>query len=294
MKTAIIGGDKRMLYAAKAFSESGAKVVIAGFDRLQSLCDIRVTSVGDALRWADFSVLPVRPVHEGFLNCPYSDTKVPVKEFSAINGSKPVFCGLADSLSGAVSGIVYDYSAREEFAVRNAVLTAEGAIGLILRYYEDSLCGADVLVLGYGRIGKALARRLKGFGARVTVAARKVADRSWIESDGMTAVDYSLKEINAFQIVFNTVPAVTLDREKIDRLRDDVFIIDLASAPGGVDFQRAQERRLTCIHALGLPGKSAPKAAGRIIKNTIIQMIKEENGGKENLGLCDDRLLLHL
>lgn len=294
MKTAIIGGDKRMLYAAKALYDSGAEVAIAGFDDLQSLCDIKIMRVKDALQWADCSVLPIRPLTDNCLNCPYSAETIHVERFAIDNDYKPIFCGNAKSLSGYLHAPIYDYTAREDFAIKNAVLTAEGTLDLILRYYENSVFDAKILVLGYGRIGKVLSKYLSMLGADVTVAARKRSDLTWIRTDGMKAIDYSFKELSEYPIIINTVPALILSASIIDTLCDDVFLIDLASKPGGVDFDWARERDLTCIHALGLPAKTAPKAAGRIIKETIIQMIKEENGGKENSGLCDDRLLLHL
>lgn len=294
MKAAIIGGDKRMLYAAKAFLDDGAEVAIAGFDHLQSLCDIRTASIAEAAEWADFSVLPIRPILDGKLNCPYAKTTITADDFASYFGSKPIFCGNAAILSAYTDAPLYDYAAREEFAVQNAILTAEGAIELILRCYEGSVYGTDILILGYGRIGRALSHRLSALGAKVTVAARKLSDRAWIESERMLAVDYSFKELNKYQIIINTVPAPVLKAAEIDRLHETAFLIDLASAPGGMDSERIRQRDLTYIHALGLPGKTAPKAAGRIIKDTVINIIKEENGGKENLRLCNDGLLLHL
>ena len=65
MKAAVIGGDKRMLFAAKEFLSEGFDVSIAGFDRLLSLCDIRVTDIDTACAWADIVILPVRPVQGG-------------------------------------------------------------------------------------------------------------------------------------------------------------------------------------------------------------------------------------
>ena len=144
MKTAIIGGDKRMLYAAKAFYDSGADVAIAGFDDLQSLCDIRIMPVKDALDWADCSVLPIRPLTDHCLNCSYSAEKYHIERFAVDNGVKPIFCGNAKSLSPYLHAPLYDYAAREDFAIKNAVLTAEGAIDLLFRCYEDSVYGAKV------------------------------------------------------------------------------------------------------------------------------------------------------
>ena len=294
MRAAIIGGDKRMLYAAKAFSDSGIETAIAGFDNLQSLCELRIMTVKDALDWADCSILPIRPLNGGCLNTPYAKEKITVGRFDTYNADKPVFSGNAASIAGNLHAPVRDYAAREDFAVQNAVLTAEGAIDLLIRDYEDSVYGAKILLLGYGRIGKVLSRYLRSLGAEVTAAARKTADRAWIIASGMHAVDYSFKELNRFDVIINTVPAMILTADLIDTLREDVFLIDLASAPGGMDKKRIAERELTYYHALALPGKTAPKAAGRIIKDTVIRMIKEENGGKEYSGLGDDRLLLHL
>ena len=294
MKAAIIGGDKRMLYAAKAFLDSDFPVAVAGFDDLQSQCGIRITSVEEAVQWADFSVLPIRPLSNGALFCPYQKKTISIERFAAANGTKPVFSGCAKLLYDRLGGPVHDYDARDDFAVKNAALTAEGALGLLLREHEDSLLGMRTLLLGYGRIARILSRYLSALGAEVTVAARKSADRAWIESAGLSSTDFSLKEINSFDVLINTVPARVIDAPSIDRLSDTVFLLDLASAPGGFDRSRVAERGLTFFDAPGLPGKTAPKAAGRIIKETVINIIKEENGGKDNSGLGDDRLLLHL
>lgn len=295
MKAAIIGGDKRMFYAAKAFLEDGFEVSLSGFDDFENCSGIRSCDIPTALRRADFAVLPIRPLDGDLLNCPCAAGSVDVGGFACALGTKPVFCGNADSLRPFLCGPVRDYASREDFAAYNAALTAEGAVALAIDAYEDSLCGAKVLVLGCGRIGKALSRLLNAFGARVTVAARRSSDRAWVRCQGMQADDFSLKELNSYQMIFNTVPAMILDSERIDRLHPDVLLTDLASLPGGIDHHRAGERGLTCIHALALPGKTAPKAAGRIIKDTIIQIIKEEeSGGKDNDRLGDDRILLHL
>jgi len=76
-------------------------------------------------------------------------------------------------------------------------------------------------------------------------------------------------------IVFNTVPAMVLDRDLLFKLNKEALIIDLASKPGGVDFLAAEELGIKTIHALGLPGKTAPVSAARIIKDTIYNILEE-------------------
>ena len=290
MRTAIIGGDKRMLYAAKAFQESGAEVLLCGFDMLTE----KSTKLLDCAEQSDMIVLPVRPLNGEAIAMPFAKKAVGMKALADAIGEKPVFTGFADSVKGYFKGKVYDYAAREDFAVYNAALTAEGLLSEIGREYEGSVFGSRILILGYGRIGKVSARYLKALGAEVTAAARKSASRAWSELDGVEAVDYSDLELKYFDIIVNTVPAMILDAAALNSMRTTTLIIDLASLPGGVDFRHAQEKGIRAIHALGLPGRTAPMTAGRIIKDTICTIIKEENGGEDHFGLCDDRLLLHL
>lgn len=290
MHVAIIGGDRRMLYAAEEFLQDGAEVFLCGFEQAGKPS----VSVKDAADRADIIVLPVRPIIDGMLNAPFSKDPVALSELTAACGTKPIFSGFADSIREHFCGRVYDYAAREEFAVKNAVLTAEGAVGILVDRYQGSVFGARTLVTGYGRIGRVLSRYLKALGAEVTVAARRSDARAWAQAEGLHSCDYSFKEINEYDIIINTVPAPVLTEQYIDRIKNGAILIDLASSPGGVDADRAGERGLTFIHALALPGRTAPAAAGRIIKETICTIIKEENGGKDYCGLCDDRLLLHL
>lgn len=273
MKIAIMGGDKRMLFAARAFADEGHEVYAAGFDTLQSLCEIRLCTVEEAARQGEIIILPVRPLKDDGLFAPFSRQRIGVAGMMKLIGEKPVFSGCADWISPYASAAVYDYTTREDFSLRNAQLTAEGAVGLLVNDYEGSIGGACILVTGYGRIGKALSAYLKAMGAQVTSAARKPFDRLTIESRGMTAVDFPDVDWSAYPVIINTVPALVMAQDAVDRMRQDVFIIDLASAPGGVDFQRAKQRDLTCIHALSLPGKTAPLAAGTVIKDTIMQIL---------------------
>ena len=297
MVIGIFGGDKRMLFAARAFAEEGLSVCAAGFDQMVSLCGIRFCTTEEAASRCDVAVLPVRPVTDGCLTAPFSTQKIGIPTLADALGNKPVFSGSASQLSPYVRGALYDYAAAEDFILKNAVLTAEGAIGILLSDYEGAIRDCRILVTGYGRIGKVLSGYLHALGAQVSVAARNLRDRKTARDRGLFAEDYPQIDYGAYRVIINTVPALVLDRNALNAMREDVFIVDLASLPGGVDDRAARERDLTCIHALSLPGKTAPLTAGNIIKDTIIKLLsdsKEENGGKDKTGLCDDRLLLHL
>ena len=273
MKIGVFGGDKRMLFASKAFADGGHEVYVAGFDHLISLCDIRICGYADAADRCDIAVLPVRPTADGYLNSPFSERKIGLSDLTERIGDKPIFSGFADRVRPYAVGNVFDYSAEESFTLKNAELTAEGAVGLLINDYEGAVCGTDILVAGYGRIGKILSAYLKAMGANVTVAARNPADRRLIADNGLIPVDYPSAAYADYRVIINTVPAVVMDQKAVDRMRSDVYLIDLASAPGGFDVKRVRERDLSFINASGLPGKTAPLAAGAIIKDTVIKML---------------------
>lgn len=264
-----------MLYCARAFADEGHKVALAGFDKLKSDSDLTVCDYYSAIGDADLVILPVVPLIGEFVNAPFSVHPVRFSALLKLIGEKPVFTGAGDH-PGFSELNVFIYSGREDFLIQNAILTAEGALEAAIAEYEGSLYGAKVLVCGWGRIGKALSERLSSLYAEVTVAARKEKDRAWIRAEGMKAVDYSFKEKYNYDLIFNTVPSMVLDRKALRRVSSDTIIFDLASLPGGVDDEYAREEEICVLHLLSLPGKRSPLSAGRIIKETIKKMWEEK------------------
>jgi dipicolinate synthase subunit A len=59
-------------------------------------------------------------------------------------------------------------------------------------------------------------------------------------------------------------------------LRDDALCLDLASKPGGMDFAAASRLGVRAIWALSLPGEVAPESAGAIIRDTIYNILEEQ------------------
>lgn len=157
-----------------------------------------------------------------------------------------------------------------------AVPTAEGALQVAMEHLPVTLRGAECLVLGYGRIGKLLAHRLQGLGARVTVAARKYADLAWAEAYGCRALPISglSGTLGRMQVIFNTVPSLILDRGLLSEAAPSCLCVELASRPG-IDLEAAEELGLTAIWARGLPGKTAPVTAAAAIRDTLYHILEE-------------------
>ena len=279
----VIGGDKRQIALAESLMQDGYTVYAAGFEQVDFVHGVLKTGVKEAIEKSDILILPLPASTDGLaLNAPFAAAPIFLDdEFIKQCQGKRVFCGMAQKLFKSnelwKSVSIFDYSTREEFSVKNAVPTAEGAIELAMKEYPGTINGARCLVAGYGRIGKVLASMLKGIGADVTVSARKPADMAWIELNGYHSLQTSkIIETNGYQLIFNTVPKLIFDAPTLAKSAEKSIVIDLASAPGGVDFKAASRLEIRALQALSLPGKVAPKAAGEIIKTTIYNMLEEE------------------
>ena len=272
----VIGGDLRQLYCARSIADDGYRVTLCGFEQCTDRMGLENEPLKEVLSKADAIILPLPCSRDGeTVNAPFARKELALtgEELEALQ-DKPVFAGMKNRLSFA-PGRVYDYGEREEFAVENAVPTAEGAIEIAMHESAGTIHGAACLVIGYGRIGRVLADMLAGLGARVTVSARSLRDLAFIHARGYEAIP-SGELTGRYELVFNTVPVLLLDACTLARIAAGAVVIDLASMPGGVDDEAARRLSIRTIHALSLPGKVAPKSSGMIMKNAVYHIIREE------------------
>ncbi len=279
---AVIGGDKRQIAVAEGLSNDGYTVYACGFEKINFSDTINQLELEECIARSQLIILPLPfTVDYKTINAPLSDKSIVLNEnFAKLLKGKKVFCGLKsrfDELGSIWKGIdVEDYATREDFAVKNAVPTCEGALALAINEYEGTIHGSRCLVVGFGRIGKVLSKTLSAMGANVTVSARKQNDIEWIKVLGYNTADTnSLSSEGDFDLIFNTVPQLVLNANVLAKIATKSIVIDLASKPGGVDFKAADRMKIKAIHALALPGKCAPYAAGEIIKTTIYNMLEE-------------------
>ncbi len=279
----LIGGDLRQLHAGDELANNGYKVSHFALDTYKESCEL-----SPSLKNADAILLPVPVARGEYMNFPLSSAKLSPRVLASeivksANSSSIVFGGKFPPDMAAIfdkNGIRYhDLCENETFNYLNAVPTAEGAIALAMGNTPVTLDGSKCLVLGYGRIGKALSRRLKALGAAVTVAARKERDRAEAASEGMISLDYPnlCSVIGSIDAAFNTVPTTVLNEEALSHLSDGVPVIELASKPGGIDPVGAIRHGTRVISAQSLPGRVAPVTAGKIIARCILD--KMSGGG---------------
>lgn len=279
----VAGGDMRQAKLAELLAEDGHSVHTFGLERLGTIPGAHLEETTADMRLADCVVLPLPAAGEGsLLNAPLSGRKHPLAlVLDALRPGQVICAGMVGPQTAALAAdrglTLHDYFAREELAVANAVPTAEGAIQLAMEELPITLHGARVLVIGYGRLGRVLADRLAGLKARVSVAARRYADLAWAENCGYGVEHTGQLEgwLCGYDLVVNTVPVRVLREAELADLKPGCLVIDLASKPGGVDFDAAARLGVKAFWALSLPGKVAPVTAGKSIKTTIYNILTE-------------------
>ena len=283
LKFGIVGGDARQALLAGLLRRDGHRVCTYALERADMDEEIpRAGCLQGCVYGADCVVLPTPAEAGGFLFAPLSAEKLRTEELiPALWQGQRLFGGrLGDGLCLAALRqglVVEDLLRRQDFAVGNAALTAEGAIGLLMAESDKSLWRSRVLILGWGRIAKLLTLRLLGLGAGVCVAARRAEARMMAGAVGAESVSFDELEsrIGGFDFIVNTVPARVLTDGALCAAAEDALLLELASAPGGFDRGLADNIGLRALAAPGLPGRSAPRRAAELMCEAIYASIRE-------------------
>ncbi len=285
-KFAIIGGDMRNVYLAELLKKDYQYVEIYGFDKSKRPWATKNSPLDFVLDGSKVIVGGIPLTSDiNFLDTPLSNEKVAISEVIEKTPTNSLFIAgrIPDSIIEQLKNKnvkCVDVLKREEMAVLNAVPTAEGSVHILIEELPRTLMDSRLLIVGYGRIGKILAKMLQGFGADVWVAARKYSDIAWIEAQGLkpVALNHLSRYVSDMDAIINTAPALVMTKDILKKTRSGCLILDLASNPGGVDFEAAKAFGFKTIWALGIPGKTAPLTAGDIIRRTIYNIIEEEGG----------------
>lgn len=278
----IIGGDLRIINLAKMLANDGFEVHTYALENAKELFDFKqitqYNTLQDAIQKSDY-VLSSIPLSKDNINIfsPYSNLNISLEDlYENLKGKKFIAGKISEQIKNDNSIESYDILDIEEYAILNCIATAEGAIQIAMEEYPRTLSGSNILVMGFGRIGKILSKMLQGIGSNVYCEARKNEDLAYIRAYGYTPVNLTEldENLNKFDIIINNIPVQILDKSRLDLVKKDVLIIDLASKPGGVDFEYAKSRNIKTIWALALPGKVAPVSSAEYIKETLYNIIK--------------------
>ncbi|GGM21798.1 dipicolinate synthase subunit A [Paraliobacillus quinghaiensis] len=285
IRMAIIGGDARYLELIKKLSEKeNYYMELVGFDQLdQGFTGVKQTNF-DELEVEDLDViiLPIPGIDEdGYIETVFSNKKIQITKnwFNKLKKGCLIFSGITtpylSSNAEKVNARLLPLMQRDDVAIYNSIPTTEGAIMLAIQHTNFTIHSSRVLVLGLGRVGHSVASKFAGLGADVVVGTKKDKDIARAIEMGLEA--FHMEELTAYtgqcDILINTIPAKVVTEGALNQMKSNALIIDLASKPGGVDFNHAKQRGITALQALGLPGMVAPKTAGEILAKTINQLI---------------------
>ncbi len=270
----IFGGDRRQVYIAKAFLDLGYHIYT--YRMAASIQDKNCTelySLNELFHVCNLLIGPIPLTNQVELTASKLADLL-TKEHFLIGGVIP--SDLTEICNN--KGIrYYDLMKNEKIAILNSIATAEGTIMEAIQNSEINLHGSNCLVLGYGRCAKVLAQKLAEMHAKVTVAARSEEALAFAEASGLQNINLSDIKIflPTYDFIFNTIPALILDKGYLELVKQNVTIIDIASAPGGIDHEYALHKNLKAKLCLGLPGKVAPKTSADILVKEIITLMKE-------------------
>lgn len=284
----VIGGDLRIVKLVEMLAKDGIKVFTYGLEETDCLekCEkvIYTKNLDEVIQKSNIIICSIPLSIDGTTVCaPFSGKKILLQELAEkIHGKVFIAGNIMNEFYGKVkqnNNKIIDILKREELAVLNTISTAEGAIQIAMEETQRTLHGSNVLIMGFGRISKMLAKMLDGIGANVHCETRRNDSVAWIKAYGYKPIKLEeVKEnLNKFDIIINTIPVTILNEEELKTLKKDCLIIDLASAPGGINRKVAKQLEIKLVWALSLPGKVAPVSSAEFIKETIDNVIKENS-----------------
>lgn len=292
----ILGGDKRNIKLAQLLANENDIVYTYGLEKAEELKYIKNLKVCDTfeemLNNTNCIIGPIPFSKDNTnVNMPYCKNNLTIQgcisKINEIQKTEEIKTTRKKLIVGQISEKtiqeansnceIIDLMKNEELTIFNTIATAEGTIQVIMENTEKILQGMNVLILGFGRVAKVLARKLEGLQMKITCAARKDSDLAWIETYGYSSQNiYKLEDvISKYDVIVNTVPSIVISENELKNVQKEVLMIDLASYPGGIDFEQAKLKNVKAILASGLPGKVAPESSAIFIKIAIKNILSK-------------------
>lgn len=280
----VIGGDVRQVYLAEELAQHTNRICC--FALCSSPNERHCSSVSSVYEAASLTescsaspciVCPIPFSRNGpFLNQSAFDENLSIYQLlSNLRPGQSFFAGcIPDDFKTTAEEIgvhIFDLMSDPSLSLFNTIATAEGAICEAIKRSPINLHQSSCAILGYGRCGRTLSHYLKGMFCNIYVAsiqAEECAQAALIADKTGTLQNFG-SCVGEFDFIFNTIPSMVVPSRLLEKMKSSVTIIDIASAPGGVDFTAARELGISAVLCPGLPGKYAPVSSARAVKETI-------------------------
>lgn len=285
MKVLVLGGDLRYLEIIENLS-SRYIVDVVGYkntyinDRVKNI-NINNVIISDY----DVIIFPINGVMDKYLiNCRFNNVPIKLPDDLLINSKEDVliFSGiptpnLNKMLSVSNRECVFMMNDKEVIS-KNSIPTVEGIIADVIVNTDITVKDSDILVFGYGNIGKVLVEYLTLLGANVTVSIIEENDKLYLDSNRIknfysTDTNRLISEIGKNDIIINTVPSVIVNDDLVKYVNRNAYILDISSHPHGINQEVLDEFFIKNKLYLGIPGKVAPKTSGKILSKKINEVM---------------------
>lgn len=198
--------------------------------------------------------------------------KFTASELSAFSAGVKIFTG---KLSTEAKGICtqkgidcIDYFDYELFSIKNAILTSEGVLAKILELSPKSIYQNNILILGYGRCGKALSGLLAKLGATFAVCDfnEQFCQQAYYSTQRVFYGKAFLGSVNEFDVIVNTIPCQILTDDDVRRISIETLYLEIASVQS---ISSSATQNINYIKLPALPSKFCPKTASDLIGEII-------------------------
>ena len=284
-KFAIIGGDLRLVKLAQILQKENNLIYVFGLEKSKELGNYSNIKINkDLVQTLENTEIIISSIpfsrDKQTINMPLSDNKIKIDELMNLIKDKTLIAGTIsnDSYEKYRDVKIIDIMKNEKLAILNTIATAEGAIKEIIENTQINIHGSKIMILGFGRIGKTLAKKLDGLSAKVTVVSKEDEELAWAEAYGYIKIELNkIKNIiKDYDIIVNTIPSIILQGSILKEINKNVLLLDLASGDGGINKKEADENNLNLIKSLGIPGKISPIATAKILKEAIYEIMEEK------------------
>ncbi len=240
--------DKRINYLSFKIAKLNYKVI--DYDEK----NVNLISVND--------ILVVSPAHkwnqENFLNLP--DNII-------------IFGGNIDKNLLDKKNIKYiNLMNNEDFVLKNALYTAEGFLPDLIMNTSKSIFEQKILILGSGRVAKAVAYLLYKMGIDFDMSMRNEKECNYAKliSQNVFNIVHCKEFLKNYDVIINTIPETLFTIDDNNFFKEDGVVFELASKKC-IDFESKLFKYIQCP---ALPAKFMPESAGNLVFEKIKQYLE--------------------
>ena len=269
----IVGGDKRNFILSELLEEEGFCTHTFGIG-----CD-EIISLEECVERSKYIVTATPFSNDGeYIYATNPTEKIRIDDFIKYSRDKVIIGGKFSDIQinefEKNRNKVVDLMKYEELAQKNVIPTVEGIVKIIIENTDITIDESNIAIVGYGRIGKRLSKILSAMGANIFCVDNKKEEVANIELSGYNVIENICAD-KEFDVIVNTVPKMVIGEKELKKIGKETLIVDVASKPGGIDYDYANKNNYKVIQSLGIPGKIAPRTAAKYIKEIVKKVIIE-------------------